>query len=65
MTHKHIIKNSITEQITESNFSNEEILQYELQKQKYQEELSIRISALNKLKELGLTEEEVKAIIGI
>jgi hypothetical protein len=63
MIYKHIIKDSVTGEIVENNFSNEEILQYELEQQKFGQELTIKQSALNKLKALGLTEEEVKSIL--
>ena len=63
MIYKHIIKDSVTGEIVENNFSNEEILQYELEQQKFEQELTIKQSALNKLKALGLTEEEVKSIL--
>jgi hypothetical protein len=65
MIYKHIIKDSVTGEVVENNFSNKEILEYELENEKFLQEQANKQSALNKLKTLGLNDAEIKAIIGI
>ena len=64
MIYKHIIKDSVTGEVVENNFSNKEILEYELENEKFLQEQANKQSALNKLKALGLNDAEIKSIIG-
>jgi hypothetical protein len=57
MIYKHIIKDSVTGEVVENNFSNKEILEYELENEKFLQEQANKQSALNKLKTFKQLEE--------